>query len=68
MKCDDYIKYSENINILINGGRTNGQKILKKLNERKEYGNKRNNLNYSTTHLSFILNLDVYQLERFIGE
>ena len=52
LKCDDYIKYSENINILINGGRTNGQKILKKLNERKEYGNKRNNLNYSTTHLS----------------
>jgi deoxyribodipyrimidine photo-lyase len=52
IKCDDYIKYSINDDILINGGRSLGRKQLLKLKENKEYNNERNNLTYSTSHLS----------------
>lgn len=47
-----YIKYKENNNILVKGGRIEGLKILNKVKKQKKYNKDRNTLNISTTRLS----------------
>ena len=48
-----YLKFTEpNSDILVNGGRDNGLKILDDIGNFKAYGNTRNDLDKETTHLS----------------
>lgn len=47
-----YIKYNINKNILVNGGRKNGIKILKNIKNQKNYNKTRNILSIETTLLS----------------
>ena len=52
LKTQDYIKYNINQNILVNGGRKNGLKQLKKLKDQKKYNTNRNKLSIETSLLS----------------
>jgi len=52
LKTDDYIKYKNNEKILVNGGRKNGLKQLKKINIQKKYNTNRNTLGIETSLLS----------------
>ena len=52
LKTTDYIKYTINENILVNGGRSNGLKQLNKVKSQKEYNNDRNTLSIETSLLS----------------
>jgi len=47
-----YVNYKYNDNILVNGGRNNGLKMLNKIKKHKKYDDNRNTLSLSTTHLS----------------
>lgn len=49
-KMDDFYKHNENINV--NGGRINGLKVLKILENFKDYDTSRNDMSKVTTHLS----------------
>jgi deoxyribodipyrimidine photo-lyase len=53
------IFYDNNIFINVHGGRTNGLKILNKINKFKNYNELRNNLDYNTTFLSAYLHFCV---------
>ncbi len=46
------IKFSENENILLHGGRENALKLLKNIKNFKDYPDNRNNLSIPSTHLS----------------
>ena len=52
LKTDAYIKYKQNDDILVNGGRKNGLKQLKKIKNQHNYTNDRNTLSIKTTLLS----------------
>ena len=52
LKESKIIEYKENKNILVNGGRENGLKQLKKIKNQKEYNKNRNLVNVSTSQLS----------------
>jgi len=52
LKTTDYIKYSINENILVNGGRSNGLKQLNKIKGQKKYNKDRNTLSIETSLLS----------------
>jgi len=52
LKTDNYINYKINENILVNGGRKNGIKQLKKLKDQKKYNTNRNILGIETSLLS----------------
>jgi len=53
---DAYLKFTEpNHDILVNGGRENGLKILNNIGKFKTYGKTRNDLDTATTHLSAYL-------------
>ena len=47
-----FLKYEKNDNILYNGGRKNGLKMLNKLKNHIKYDDNRNTLSLTTTHLS----------------
>lgn len=49
-KLDEFYKYNENINV--NGGRINALKVLKTLENFKDYDTSRNDMSKITTHLS----------------
>lgn len=49
---DNLIKYDKNPEKLVKGGRDEGLKILKNIKQFKKYGEERNELSISTTHLS----------------
>lgn len=50
-----WIVYTKNPDILVNGGRTNALKQLRKVKQHKNYNENRNDLTIPTTHLSAFL-------------
>lgn len=52
LKCNDYIDYEINDNILVNGGRINGLKYLDLIKKQNNYNETRNMLSIQTTLLS----------------
>jgi deoxyribodipyrimidine photo-lyase len=52
LKESGWIKYEINKNILVNGGRTNGLKLMKQLNDQKQYQKTHNTLIIPTSYLS----------------